>query len=145
MSAIGVETDIARPRRDFRNDPTRRSPGFNARRFRGLARECELTEINMIDAVTTIPREILMRIPALAILITVTVLTPAPTLAQTYSSDYPVCMQAYRWGGSDIECSYASLAQCAMSASGLSAQCTINPYFAGSQARRESRRHRRIY
>jgi len=47
-----------------------------------------------------------MRIPALAILTTVTVLTAAPTLAQTYSPDYPVCLQAYRWGGSDIECGY---------------------------------------
>jgi hypothetical protein len=39
-----------------------------------------------------------MRIPALAILTTVTVLTAAPALAQTYSPDYPVCLQAYRWG-----------------------------------------------
>jgi hypothetical protein len=45
-----------------------------------------------------------MRIPALAILTTVTVLTTAPALAQTYSPNYPVCLQAYRWGGSDIEC-----------------------------------------
>ena len=88
-----------------------------------------------------------MRIPALAILTTVTVLTAAPTLAQTYSPDYPVCLYAYRWGGSDIECGYTSLAQCAMSASGLGAQCIVNPYFASSQVPREShyRRHRRVY
>jgi Protein of unknown function (DUF3551) len=88
-----------------------------------------------------------MRIPALAILTTVTVLTAAPALAQTYSPDYPVCLHAYRWGGSDIECGYASLAQCAMSASGRSAVCIINPYFASAQMPREPhyRRHRRVY
>ncbi len=88
-----------------------------------------------------------MRIPALAILTTVTVLTAAPTLAQTYSPDYPVCLQAYRWGGSDIECGYTSLAQCAMSASGRGAECLINPYFASAQVPREPhyRRHRRVY
>jgi hypothetical protein len=51
-----------------------------------------------VDAVPSIAREILIRIPALAILTTVAVLTAAPTLAQTYSPDYPVCLQAYRWG-----------------------------------------------
>lgn len=94
-----------------------------------------------------ISKEALMRIPALAILTTVTVLTAAPTLAQTYSPDYPVCLHAYRWGGSNIECGYTSLAQCAMSASGRSAVCIINPYFASAQVPREPRyrRHRRVY
>ena len=89
-----------------------------------------------------------MRIPALAILTTVTVLTSAPTLAQTYSPDYPVCLQTYHWGGSrDIECGYTSLAQCAMTASGLPAQCIVNPYFASAQVPRgpHDRRHRRVY
>jgi hypothetical protein len=104
-----------------------------------------------VDTVTSIPREVLMRIPALAILTSVTVLTAAPTLAKTYSPDYPVCVQDYRWAG-DIECSFASLAQCAMSASGLPAQCIINPYFESAQVPGEShyrrhhhRRHRRAY
>jgi Protein of unknown function (DUF3551) len=88
-----------------------------------------------------------MRIPALAILTIVTVLTSAPALAQTYSPGYPVCMQAYRWGGSDIDCGYASLAQCAASASGLSATCIVNPFFASAQLPREPnyRRHRRVH
>jgi Protein of unknown function (DUF3551) len=88
-----------------------------------------------------------MRVPALAILTTVTVLTAAPALAQTYSPDYPVCMQAYRWGGSDIECSFTSLAQCAQTASGLSALCIVNPYFANAQVPRgpDARRHRRVH
>jgi hypothetical protein len=86
-----------------------------------------------------------MRIPALAILTTVTVLTAAPTLAQTYSPDYPVCLQAYVIDGSYIECGYTSLAQCAMSASGRAAQCIINPYFASSQVKPHYRRDRRVY
>ena len=74
-----------------------------------------------------------MRIPALAILTTVTVLTAAPTLAQTYSPDYPVCLQVYGRNGGYIECGYTSLAQCNQSASGRAAQCIINPYFASAQ------------
>ena len=79
-----------------------------------------------------------MRVPAMAILATVTVLTSSPTLAQTYGWDYPVCLQYYRWGGSTINCAYTSLEQCAMTASGLSAQCITNPYYANAQVRRAS-------
>ena len=78
-----------------------------------------------------------MRILALAILSSVTGFTSAPTLAQTYSPDYPVCLQSYRSGGSGIECGYTSLAQCAMTASGMAAQCIINPYFATAQLPRK--------
>jgi hypothetical protein len=91
----------------------------------------------------------MMRIPALAILSAVTVLMAAPTLAQTYSPGYPVCLQAFGLKGDYIECGYTSLAQCAMSASGRAAECIINPYFAIAQAPREPhyrhRRHPRVY
>jgi hypothetical protein len=88
-----------------------------------------------------------MRIPALAILTTVTVLTAAPALAQTYSPDYPVCLQTYGIDGGYIECGYTSLAQCSQSASGRAAQCILNPYFASAQVPRETRyrRHPRVY
>ncbi len=88
-----------------------------------------------------------MRVLALAILTTVTILTAAPTKAQTYSPDYPVCLQVYGPRGDYIECAYTSLAQCALSASGRAAQCMINPYFASAQMPREPRyrRHRRVY
>src|SRR4051812_3344874 len=43
--------------------------------------------------------EILMRIPALAVLTTVTVLTAAPAVAQRYDANYPVCLQSYGLGG----------------------------------------------
>jgi hypothetical protein len=59
-----------------------------------------------------------MRIPTLVILTTITILSAGPTLAQTYSPDYPVCLQVYGPKGDYIECAYTSLAQCAMSASG---------------------------
>src|SRR5712691_3379882 len=91
------------------------------------------------DALTLNSVEIPMRIPALVNLATVTGLTSSPALAQTYGSNYPVCLQYYRWGGSDINCAYTSLAQCAMTASGLSAQCITNPYFANAQVYRGPR------
>jgi hypothetical protein len=77
-----------------------------------------------------------------------TVLTAAPARAQTYSPDYPVCLQLYGDEEGFIECGYTSLAQCAQSASGRAAQCVINPYFANAQVqvpRRHDRRHRRVY
>ena len=87
-----------------------------------------------------------MPIRALAILTTITVLTAARTLAQTYSPDYSVCLQTYGIDGNYIECAYTSLAQCNQSASGRAAQCTINPYFASAQVPREpNRRHPRAY
>jgi hypothetical protein len=94
------------------------------------------------------PREILMRILALAILTVATVLTATPTLAQTYDPRYPVCLQIYQ-GFTDyyFECGYTSLAQCNMSASGRAAQCVVNPYYAGGKASpgRRDRQRRRIY
>ena len=88
-----------------------------------------------------------MRIPALAILSFVTVFSSAATRAQTYSPDYPVCLQSYRSGGGSIECGYTSLAQCAMTASGMAAQCIINPYFATAKMPRRPhyRQQSRVY
>ena len=75
-----------------------------------------------------------MRIPALAILTIAPILTAAPARAQTYDPDYPVCLQVYANYGGYIQCRYTSLAQCAVSASGRSARCVVNPYFAGARA-----------
>ena len=88
-----------------------------------------------------------MRIPALAILTTGTVLTPAPAPAQTYDPGYPVCLQTYERDGNSIACGYYSLAQCNASASGRAAQCIVNPYFARPQAPAEPhhRRRRGVY
>jgi hypothetical protein len=88
-----------------------------------------------------------MRIPALAILTIAAVLLAAPARAQRYSPDYPVCLQSYGIGGDSISCGYTSLAQCAQSASGRSAQCIVNPFFAGARAPAgpNYRRHRGGY
>jgi hypothetical protein len=86
-----------------------------------------------------------MRIPALAILIVMTVFTASPGEAQMYSPDYPVCLQAYGRNGGYIECAYTSLAQCNQSASGRAAQCIVNPYFANEQGPPRYRRHPRVY
>src|SRR3979409_1234267 len=88
-----------------------------------------------------------MRIPALAILPFATVLTGTPAQARTYDPAYPVCLHVYQWGGSHYyDCRYTSLPQCNASASGRSAECVINPYFAGVEEPRAAyRRHRRVY
>ena len=85
-----------------------------------------------------------MRILALAMVTASTVLTAAPAPAQTYSPDYPVCRYAYRWGGSDAECAYTTMAQCAQSNAGLGGTCVINPNYAGA-ATPPGRRARRAY
>ena len=49
--------------------------------------------------------------------------------AQTYDPRYPVCMTLTEWGGSHIECSFMSIAQCKQTASGRAAQCDVNPFY----------------
>ncbi|MCA6119081.1 DUF3551 domain-containing protein [Bradyrhizobium sp. WSM 1738] len=71
-----------------------------------------------------------MHLPACTILTMGMILAAAPASAQTYDPNYPVCIQTYAFGGGRIDCSFTSLAQCAASASGRSAQCYNNPYFA---------------
>jgi hypothetical protein len=86
-------------------------------------------------------------VASLAVLVLASILTAAPALAQRYAPDYPVCLQTYGIAGNNIDCHYLSLAQCGGSASGLPAQCIVNPYFAGTEfaARERGPRHRRSY
>jgi len=84
-----------------------------------------------------------MRVLACTILTIGTMLVAAPARAQTYDPNYPVCQQVYGINGSYYDCSFTSLAQCAASASGRSAQCLTNPYFA--QGGRKPPRHRGVY
>ena len=89
-----------------------------------------------------------MRILALAILTTVPVLTTAPALAQTYGGNHPICLQSYGLGGGySIDCGYSSMEQCQATASGLSATCGTNPYYAKANAPTDPayRRPRRAY
>jgi hypothetical protein len=83
-----------------------------------------------------------MRILILAVLAIAAASTTPSARAQTYDPKYPVCLQIYQ-GYTDyyFECGYTSIPQCQASASGRSAQCVVNPYYAGPK-RREQKRHR---
>ena len=89
-----------------------------------------------------------MRIPALTILALGVVSAAAPARAQTYDPNFPICMHIIdTWGGAREDCSFYTMAQCLQTASGLAAQCNINPYYAGARdpfAPRD-RRYRRAY
>lgn len=84
-----------------------------------------------------------MRVLACTFLTIATVSSAAPVRAQTYDPNYPVCLQTYGIDGNYIECSFTSLAQCAASAAGRSAQCLNNPYF--TQGVRKPPRPRGVY
>jgi hypothetical protein len=83
-----------------------------------------------------------MRALTLAILAIATAAVAAPAQAQTYDPNYPVCLHVYG-RITYYDCSYTSLPQCNMSASGRSAQCEINPYYAHASAAPLARRHKR--
>ena len=69
-----------------------------------------------------------MRMIRSVILVGATVLAVTPAAAQRYGSHSPVCLQRWQWGGGTvIDCSYTTWAQCQASASGLSATCLANP------------------
>ncbi|WP_315712686.1 MULTISPECIES: DUF3551 domain-containing protein [unclassified Bradyrhizobium] len=55
--------------------------------------------------------------------------------AQTYDSNYPVCLQRWEWGGSTyVECTYTSWDQCRRAGRGLAAMCVNNLYWAQGQS-----------
>ena len=56
----------------------------------------------------------------------------SPARAQTYDPAYPICLQTFGIMGNAISCGYTSMNQCQFSASGLAAQCIVNPYYAGT-------------
>jgi hypothetical protein len=86
-----------------------------------------------------------MRIAILAILAIAPLFGAGPVRAQTYDPNYPVCLHVYGRVGY-YDCRYTSLPQCAASASGRSADCLINPYFAYARETPPARhmRHRRV-
>ncbi|WGR72331.1 MULTISPECIES: DUF3551 domain-containing protein [unclassified Bradyrhizobium] len=71
------------------------------------------------------------------------VLAAAPAHAQTFDPHFPVCMHVYSGGsgggGDWYDCSFTSLPQCRATASGLSASCDLNPYFAANEPPRRYR------
>ena len=75
-----------------------------------------------------------MRVLALTVSTIFAILTAAPADAQTYGGNGQICLTYYQWGGSrSIDCAYSSMAQCQATASGLSATCEINPYYANAR------------
>jgi len=83
---------------------------------------------------------------ALALTILAALVSAAPARAQTYDPSYPICLQTFDVDGGYIECRYASLGQCAASASGRAATCVVNPYPAKSNTepgphQKQSRMH----
>jgi hypothetical protein len=88
-----------------------------------------------------------MRIMTLAALALGAVAAAQPARAQTYDPSYPVCLHVYG-PVNYYECRYTSLPQCAMSASGRSAQCVVNPYVANAYidpSPQPHRRYRHVY
>ena len=83
-----------------------------------------------------------MRIPALAILAIAAASGAVPAQAQTYDPSYPVCLHVYG-KVSYYECAYNTLPQCNTTASGRSAQCVINPYFAHASQDPSARHYKR--
>jgi hypothetical protein len=81
-----------------------------------------------------------MRASALAILAIATA-AAGPAAAQTYAPGYPVCLHVYG-PATYYECRYTSMERCAITASGRSAQCVLNPYVANAEIRAPYRRHR---
>jgi hypothetical protein len=73
-----------------------------------------------------------MRITALIIAAMGMVWAGAPARAQAYNPNFPVCMHVIGLGTSYYDCHFTTLAQCAASASGRSAQCGANPFYAGA-------------
>jgi hypothetical protein len=88
-----------------------------------------------------------MRISALMIFAIGMVWVGSAARAQTYDPHYPVCMHVVGLGSSYYDCSFTTLAQCAASASGRSAQCDVNPFYAGASNAfaRSDRRYRPAY
>ena len=79
------------------------------------------------------------------ILVSAAVLATAPSHAQTYDPNFPVCLQVYVPRGGYIDCSFTSLPQCQATASGRAAQCYVNPYYAfAHKPRRPLHRQRRM-
>ncbi len=87
-----------------------------------------------------------MRILALAIFALGMVAATGQAQAQTYDPAFPVCMHIALWGGDREDCTYHTLDQCRMSASGRGGTCGMNPFYAGAtmSPQRNDRRHRRV-
>jgi hypothetical protein len=76
-----------------------------------------------------------------SVLVVLAIAAAGPAAAQTYAPGYPVCLHVYG-PATYYECRYTSMEQCAITASGRSAQCVLNPYGANAEVPARYRRHR---
>ena len=84
-----------------------------------------------------------MRLKLLAIAAFAVILT-GPAAGQAYDPNYPVCMQVFQGrAGNYIDCSFTSIPQCQATASGRSASCSVNPFYAGPKKPPKSRAYKR--
>ena len=74
-------------------------------------------------------------------IVTIGATLSAPAQAQTYDPNFPVCIQTYGITGNYIGCSFTSMDQCRLSASGRAAQCISNPYSAAAPSPRRHYRY----
>jgi hypothetical protein len=85
---------------------------------------------------TTMKTALALTVAAAALLVS------ASAKAQVGDTDYPVCQQVYSIGGGYTTCSFTSLEQCKLSASGRAAQCFVNPFYAHGAPPVRKPRHR---
>lgn len=74
--------------------------------------------------------------PQLFAIAALAVAMAGPAAGQAYDPNYPVCIHYYggRFSRDGIDCSYTSIQQCQSTASGLSAMCSENPFYAPRRA-----------
>jgi hypothetical protein len=87
--------------------------------------------------------EVAMRMLRWIVLTVTTILAITPARAQRYDPRYPVCFEGKQQGSMTIDCSFTSLDQCRMTASGRNATCYANPYWSQANQAPQSRAHRR--
>jgi len=83
----------------------------------------------------------LLKAAKISAVLAATLSQAAPATAQTYDPKYPVCLQVFQsFKDYYFDCTYTSMPQCRASASGRSASCMVNPYYAGPKATRSKKR-----
>jgi hypothetical protein len=88
---------------------------------------------------TDVEGKFVMRLAFSIALAAAALLASVDARAQTYDPRFPVCLHVYSTGGHGgfdyFNCSVTSIPQCRATASGISASCDLNPYYAFDQPR----------
>lgn len=84
-----------------------------------------------------IPQESTIRLPIMVISVLCAVSAPQFAHAQIFDPSYPVCLQPHALD--NLDCHFTSPPQCALTASGLGAECVVDPYYAAKATIGEAR------